>query len=428
MKLSKSDIITYAGLIFILVASFSNLLNSLSLRSVGKILQVGGAALYILAIVSFKRRDTKRQKVVTLTKWMLLYLTLRFIIDITLIQAWDPSLVVICYTQLLFIYFWIYCAFQTPDHILGTLLKFIEKIFLAGLVFAVIEYFIPFSLKYVIFSRLFGGSIPGNYYTRDVFSVNSLRLGSFYLSPLTFAFTCLFLFCYYQVGKRQPVKWGITAVVTLLAKTKTSLFGSLIFLLGNYAKYVNQVLIIASLVFIFALPIMYDGWTFYYGFDNTPFKSTANHISGLVFGIRSALEDPFWGNGLGTAGYVAYLETLASRISPSPFRTGEASLYQNGNESLLGVIGYQMGGIFLICHVLLFVLIFQMHMKRKNYVIASFILITILFQAFTESSFTILVSVCQAFLMAKSLSPVPKQSSGRGPVDTPVDSRVLESV
>lgn len=411
IKNAKLEFLLKAAIAFVIIASLSNVLDVIGLKSISKIFQLLITAIYLIIVAPYKKKnDRERNMIANVSLAIIIYLILRFLLEITIVKKWSAALVFICFSQLFFLYFWIFVSFITPHTVLKRLLWYIERLFMAGFIFALLEFVIPVSARKSILSAMYAGNVPPSYFSRDFFSDDALRLGSFYLSPLTFAFTCLFSLCIYRMGKMQKGKWIFTAVITILAKTKSSLLGGSLFLLGKKARYVNTILMILVLVIIFYLPFAFDGWTFYYNYDDTAYKSTANHISGLVFGMDAGFEKPFWGNGLGTAGFVAYVETLSNKsISHSPFDAGIAGASQNGNESLLGVIGYQLGGAFVIIHLLLFALIFWVHMKQQNYIIASFVILSILFQAFTESSLTILVSSCQALLFAKTLIPLTQQ-------------------
>jgi hypothetical protein len=401
-KLRNNDVMSWIAIIFIVIASFSGIIDFMNLKSFSRTFQLLIVGLYLILVwgSNDERQYGTAKLIRRLSGFLLLYLVVRLIIDI-FISHTDSRLIFICFSQLFMLYFWIYAGFRSAEDVVDKVLHYCQLLFWVGILFSVVEFFIPQSSMTGILLTVFGGVVPDSYFSRDLQYSDSLRLGSFYLSPLTFAFTCLFLLCFYKVDGFKKSKWIVTALITVLAKTKSSLMGGVLFLAGKYSRVMNFVLLALVLLAIVILPTVFTGWDFYYNYDGTDFKSTANHLSGLVFGLRSAFEHPFWGSGLGTSGYLVYLETLANPGLPgSPFIFEIP--YQNGNESTLGVIGYQLGGIFLMIHLTLFLTMFKYQMENRNYVIATFILLSLLFQILTESSLTLLVSIAQAFLFCKT--------------------------
>lgn len=378
--------------IFAIISSFTVLFDSFNLRAISKSFQA--LILILCFILNFNNKINPSSKnIVRILNTLIVFLFVLFIKDIFLCDI-GLSYIFRNFLQIYFMYFWLLIAFSISELLLDKILEFIQKLFYLGMIFSVLELLIPIGIKEYILSFILGG-IPGGYLSRDV-QWGFMRLGSFYFSPLTYSFTLLFLLCYYKITKSNAKSW-FTYIIAFLAQTKTAILGGILFLFGKNSKTINNVIFYSTLIFVIFICTSFDGWFFYYAFDSTPLKSLANHLSGLVFGVQEGFVN-LWGNGLGKSGYLVFLD---SKTDPSLSNLYEITEFETGNESVYGVIGYQLGGIFLILHFVLFYKLFRFQMGNKNYTIASFILLIVLFQYFSESPLTVLVTFCQAFLFAK---------------------------
>jgi hypothetical protein len=390
----KEKILYKSICLFFIISSFTVLLDFLHLKAISKLFQILAIAIIcstlILTTIT-KNANKYRNSIVKLTVLILLYLIILFVINIFSNKI---SLFIVFrnFLQIFFIYFWILISFSISNILLNKILKFIKSIFYIGMYISIIEFIIPANIKNVIFSFIYG-TVPVSYFSRDIVFF-SFRLGSFYFEPLTFSFTLLFLICCNTNTKGR--KNILTYITIILTQVKTAILGG--FLILATKKTIINIIGLLFFVFIIFICFYSDGWYFYYEFDNTVFKSTANHLSGLIFGIQEAFQNLF-GNGLGLSGYLTLLD---AKNYPALSNLYSITSLETGSESTIGVIGYQLGGIFLVLHLILFVKIYFFHLKNKNYRIASFTLLIILFQFFSESALTLLISFCSAFLFAKS--------------------------
>ena len=122
----------------------------------------------------------------------------------------------------------------------------------------------------------------------------------------------------------------------------------------------------------------------------------------MVYGVRSSFDHTL-GNGLGSSGFLALINGGATSFINTHLELG--------NESTIGVIGYQLGCIFMLLHIFLFVYMFSYQIKQNNFSAASFILLMLAFQIFSESSLTLLITFSQAFLFAKTLKMSNNENS-----------------
>jgi hypothetical protein len=397
LKKYKEEILYKLICLFFIISSFTSLLDFLHLRAISKLFQVLVITIICstLALTAItKSADKYKNSVVKLIVLILLYLISLFVVDIFTNKI-SPFIVFRNFLQIFFIYFWIFISFCISNILLDKILGFIKTFFYIGLYISLIEFIMPISIKEVIISSVYGiGTVPASYFSREI-AFFPFRLGSFYFEPLTFSFTLLFLICCYTNAKTKNNT--LIYITMILSQIKTAILGGFLILIAKNRRIIN-IIGLLSFAFVIFICFSFDGWFFYYAFNNTVFKSAANHLAGLVFGIQEAFQNLF-GNGLGLSGYLTALDAknypaLSSLYSITPLETG--------NESTIGVIGYQLGGFFLVLHLILFVKIYFFHLKNKNYRIASFTLLIMLFQLFSESALTLLISFCSAFLFAKS--------------------------
>lgn len=393
LKVSKEKLIYILICSFALIASFTTLLDFFYLRTLSKILQALTIILCFPLVLSssFKSNDSHRNDIAKLSLFILIYITLLLIKDLFNHDV-PIDLIVRNYLQIFFIYFWIFLMFKIPPEILEKITLFVTKIFVYGLFFSCIEFITPSSLKEFLIKAIYG-VIPESYLSRDI-SFFPMRLGSFYIEPLLFSYTIIYLICNNANTKKKTVLYFFIAVV---AQTKTSIIGGIAILLGKKNKYLSIIGLGILFILVVLICVNFDGYFFYYTFDGTIYKSIANHIAGLVFGLDAAFDNLF-GNGLGKSGF--YVASFMSN-NPSLGNIYNITSLENGDESSIGVIAYQLGGIFIMLHVILFLYLFFYHIKNKQFNISTFILIILGFQAFSESALTLLIIFSQAVLLAK---------------------------
>lgn len=396
---SNERLLYYCICLFCLIACFTTLLDFMYLRLLSKGLQVFilGLIPILLIIIKDKNRSNKKLRIIKLSLFISIFEIILFFVSIFYSSEKVPfNFIFQSFLQIFFIYFWIYTSFSINDLLLNKILLFLKKVFFFGVLISIIELIIPNGVKSVILNLVYG-SIPPNYLSRDL-DFGLMRLGSFYLNPLTFSYTLLFLVCCSGLLNNSTKSKYLYLFMALIAQTKTAFLGGIFMLLGHKMKNILIAILILSISLVIFLCVYFDGWFFYYMFDGTSLKSLSNHLSGLVFGINAGIKD-LWGNGLGKSGFLIYV--LAQTYNVDMSTLYEVTLYERGDESTLGIISYQLGGIFLLLHTLLFIKIFFYHIRNQSYSIASFILIIILFQIFSESPLTIIITFSQAFLFAK---------------------------
>ena len=183
-----------------------------------------------------------------------------------------------------------------------------------------------------------------------------LRLGSIYGSPLTFAYSCIFLLTYY-VCRGGQLSVYITAIMAVLTQVKTAMVGQAIVIMSRWIRLYYKLVYLSVALMALSVALLFNPYDLLDIKQSSSFKSTSNHLVGLSSGIRAAFDNPLIGKGLGQSGYVVYLES--KNLAINPFL--DKSEFLNGNESVIGVVAYQMGLIALFLHFLLYY-------KRNNFV------------------------------------------------------------
>ena len=134
------------------------------------------------------------------------------------------------------------------------------------------------------------------------------------------------------------------SIVILLSLVKSAIL-TMIFII-IFISFKNEYTLkkFCFLIFTFIILILIQNYEFLIlGNRFSGFESISNHILGLVFGLSNSFENPIFGHGFGTAGYQVYLEALKFGIS-GPFNGGgDWPELENGNESAIGILYYQMG-------------------------------------------------------------------------------------
>lgn len=395
--MSKERLLYILICTFTVISCFTEILDALYLKLPSKIIQVVIVFIcFILVLTNKNRTSLHRGRIVCLTLVIILLEFFLLFKDIWFSKA-NLFITFQSFLQIFFIYYWIFIAFNIKDSLLNKIIAFLEKLFIYGCVFALVEFLMPESIKMSLLRAIAGQNVI-SYLSRDIVFF-SMRLGSFYLSPLTFSFTLLFLIANNINNRKKSI---IYFVLAFISQTKTAMFGGLFVLVGGRYRMLNMCGMVSLLGVVAALCYFFDGDFFYFTFDGTSLKSLSNHLAGLVYGIQSSFDN-IWGNGLGSSGFLAIINGGGGAFVNT--------VLELGNESTIGVIAYQLGCIFMLLHIFLFVYMFSYQIKQKNFSAASFILLMLAFQVFSESSLTLLITFSQAFLFAKTLKMSNNENS-----------------
>jgi hypothetical protein len=224
------------------------------------------------------------------------------------------------------------------------------------------------------------------------------RVGSIFMEPLTFglfaslwavSYTAL---CSYQVNGRK----------------QTSIMGSAYFI-GTALSFIKSgyVLLVAALIkkrlvlCVFITVIVVLGVKFASEIDKKPgieLSSMLMHVNGLTNGLANGLEHPFLGHGCGTAGFLTWVALKKSGEAAKYFDLSNPT--RNGNESLLGIIAYQYGYIYLTLYLVSILYIVVKFLRLQGFHIAVLLFLIIIVSAFTESVLCILFQFSLAVILS----------------------------
>jgi hypothetical protein len=267
-------------------------------------------------------------------------------------------------------------------------------------VFGLLEFFLPFTVREQALSYLFNGSIPVAYISRDIslFSEMNYRIGSIILSPLTFSFSCVALLALNPQESRVLIHRYFIYLICILTQVKTSLLGLVLLL---FKKQIGKFSYLAFFTLVFSA-FLFSYWftpeEVYLTSVDSSLKSISNHLIGLTAGLRGSLSNYFTGHGLGKSGFLIYLEVKESS-TVSPFKDSLPGM--NGNESSIGVIGYQLGLFFLCLHFYLYFTFIKVMRDSRSHLAISFCFFFIAFQMLSESALTMFISILSALIFAK---------------------------
>lgn len=393
--------------LLIVASAFSQLLVGLGGGGVAKLLQIIVMLIFIIAIFH-AGTENKLGKNSILPVLLLSILVVNAIWAV--LSGGEIKYVFITFLQLSFFYLCLLFFESQSLNVLTKAVDVVEKVVFAALLLSIVEFLLPKVWVENILFLILGG-VPVSYISRE-FSDAGLRLGSFFLSPLTFSFSCVLLLVLADVRNRKYSK--IVYVFLVLCKVKTGFIGGLLYLTRHVMFRWIKWLFLLLLIGILLTPLFFDGIGLLMVPSDSPYKSLSFHFVGLVSGIEAGYHHMFTGNGLGNSGYLVYLSAKESLYVSSPMHYLSPML--NGNESTFGVIAFQMGLVFLLIHVYLFFKYLSDFTHASAISSASFVLFIMIFQALSESSLTLFVSLVIAITLAWLRKVYEKKTEDRGVV------------
>jgi hypothetical protein len=389
MVLSTRLLIFSIGLLLI-VSALSQVLSSFG-GGVSKFIQITVMLIFVVAICHAWSKGEAGKDLI-LPAILIFFLVLN--LANSLHSGDQSNLIVLTFLQLSFFYICLLFFESQSLFVLSKAVDLLEKIILVAISLSVIEFILPKVWMENILTFFLGG-VPVSYISRE-FSGAGLRLGSIFLSPLTFSFSCVLLLVLSDVRSNKYSKFAYACLV--LCKAKTGIVGGLLYLFRNVMFNWIKLTFIIFTVAVLLVPIFYDGLELLLIPSDSPYKSLSYHLVGLVSGIQGGYQNYFSGNGLGKSGYLLYLSVQNDLYASSPLH--HLSPMLNGNESTFGVIAFQMGLVFLVLHVYLFFRYLSVFVAVGAKSSASFVLFVMVFQVFSESSLTIFVSLVIAMTLA----------------------------
>jgi hypothetical protein len=231
----------------------------------------------------------------------------------------------------------------------------LKKIAIFSFLFALVELFLPSSVMNWVLAEIRSTKMIINEdltaYKDNFLGWERARLGSIFFEPITFGMVSAILFCETMFGKDRIRGKHSTYVIILscavfLSGAKSALLFILIaFIFKTFSygvSFLISIVILGLLIYVVSPFAAINALELTVGVE-----SMANHVIGLVLGIKNSLDAPFLGHGLGTAGYQIYLlskETGA--YDPFANEYGIFRPLENGNESAVGVFFYENGFLF----------------------------------------------------------------------------------
>lgn len=235
-------------------------------------------------------------------------------------------------------------------------------------------------------------TVQNAYFVRDfILPVNVFRTGSILFEPVTYSILCLLSFGLFS-------RFRLAVFLSLLTTLgKSAIFGYLIALIIDFFPR-WRILFVSMFLVLFVLLIL--------NLENIlnviPHTSMGLHVIGLINGLLSLNGNILFGNGLGSAGYGAYLEAKNLGLLSVYFDTDVAAGVSNGNESFIGILMFQLGLIPFILYLFPFVygLIYFFKSKKKMLfsLLSAFFLISFLTE--TVSSILLLSIVSLLFVLS----------------------------
>jgi len=226
-------------------------------------------------------------------------------------------------------------------------------------------------------------------------SFSYLRPGSLVFEPLTNASIIVVGFVFMSEARgafrsfRQFLLFLVASVSMVKSALLTLTLSILFFILRQ--RVLLLMTFIACLAIYFSQPYIS---TFAGGERIEGFESISNHLLGLILGIKNTIEAPLFGHGLGSSGYLVYIESQKLNIVGPFWRPGFMPMLENGNESTFGVFVYQFGFIVTSLFVLSLLKASLNFMKAKMYWASGLMMGIIFFATLSESflSFSIQVA------------------------------------
>ena len=185
---------------------------------------------------------------------------------------------------------------------------------------------------------------------------------------------------------------------------KSAIIGFFIALFVEYFPRIRKIVVITFLFFLAFFIINIDVLE-----KNIPPTSIGLHLLGLINGLQSLSENIFIGNGLGSAGYGAYLEAKSSGVLNEYFDESITAGVSNGNESYIGILMFQLGLIPFILYIFPFIYglrhIFTKKVKLSFGLLFSFLLISF----FTETVSSMLLLSMASLIFVLTIRNIPSR-------------------
>lgn len=350
-------------------------------------LLLGSIFIYMLITVIVKEFITNKFRVINVFIYCLFILLIIYTV-ITFIFPPNgvlPEFIGISFTQLMFPLLFLFIVNNISLISLKAIVKKLFYLLIPIVIFSIFEILLPRNIKKQILSCLFFKlegtlAIPTSY-DFDYFGL--MRVGSLFFEPLTLSFVTLFLLGYlvnnYKIYKKGRVYLIITALANLFSFGKSALFAVSLSIMSIFTRKKSGFLYIGIVIFII----------FYFVKNGKEIASTnANfnqHYLGLITGIEGALLKPF-GNGVGSAGYLIFLKCDAYKIEGPFFNKSN-----NGNESTIGILLYQLGWLYTALFLSLLFFIFNSIYISNKYFTAGTVIGFIIALFFSESLMSIVV-------------------------------------
>lgn len=310
------------------------------------------------------------------------------------------NLIFISYAQLLFPLLLSYITFYYKKNELELICNFIYRIVIVLIIYEFIEIFLltndfKIFINNILFNAKNGVDIEITFADLSLpFLYEYIRPGSLIFDPLAFGNILALTFAY-ALGKKN-INYLVIFLIflgSILSLIKSSIL--LIFFVLYLFFFKSKKLFLVTNLLIIVFLIFFIFFNFEYLLHGNSFEgyeSVSNHLIGLVNGINSGLESPFFGHGYGKAGFLVYLNSL------NTFGHHFLSIdeyFKLGNESAVGVLIYQMGFIFVFLLFYKLIELIRFFLKYNNFSFAAIMSGLIFFSFLSESilSFSIIVVI-----------------------------------
>lgn len=257
---------------------------------------------------------------------------------------------------------------RASGEVLAKVADYLSAPLMLLMIIGFMEFLLPGDIRAMIYSYsnyLSGGdlSVPVSYYLGDS-SFAGYRVGSILFEPLTYAYIVSFVFIFRVSNGGRIISLSLFSLLTSLGKLP--ILGAIMAVLVRAEKRLGRLIICMWLVSYVVAIVFFSNY-----FINNSYSMGA-HFSGLMYGVKSIFDSPL-GNGFGTSGYLPFLSYL-SVGEKGPF-VGN-SIVENGNESAIGVVFYQIGFLGILYISVFVAILFDVIKKAgalRGVIVASFI-------------------------------------------------------
>jgi len=263
------------------------------------------------------------------------------------------------------------------------------KLVLFIILIAFIELILPYSIvekfgSYVLHQKFNQDISNSAYIVRDL-GFEYRRLGSIIFEPVTFSFLCMYLL-FLLYNKKYNFTNLIVGFIHIASFGKASI---LVYWSSKLLSYSNIIIFVV----IFLMPASgYFLYTYIISIPGLEFTSMGMHLLGFVNGVMEGIKKPFFGNGLGSAGFIAYMEAKKIAMLGNYFDTSWAAGISNGNESFVGVNFYQLGAVGYYIYILPFIYYYN-YFTKNNMKLALAVLYTFFLSAILVETVSSLIIV-----------------------------------